>query len=532
MQRIVARMLLVSAVGVCGSAVAQNSASQVASLRDALIPIEVLEPDPAFATGEVAAKGVRWDAAILAAQPARVARAIVLEDGKVGITKGSVLNLALLDKVTADANGKALLDVPPAQQAWCENWTSARATITCYRDLDGDLKLEAEATGFLPRPDVLSLNRIGAFKTITPLAYRPARAEELLPLRLEYASCVNADDKLRYAMRIRRVKQPLLFGGVTQGECTQFATPLESGAGVERVYQVDRMKVAVFDEAGKQKTRVVEAMPTGAILGHVRSDRRFTDAIATKSFREERAEQAQSLPFLFFANAPTVASEPVKRGQEILSGEVAHSITGRLVSPLIKPGFFGGNREPYFAADTAMFGVTMGNQASGASLDPQIVWCVPKNAKRKRTECMVQSNTSHQLVTAYSPFVVEALSFSNNSPVIESPIVERGPVDFGAPIHLEIRFEQWKKKEAILSYSIDRQTERDKDVTTLPLRRGEDGGALLLVGSKLIKLTPVAEDPTAAKIVMEREPQSGDDAHLDDAYRVLRIIEKAQERMK
>jgi len=74
----------------------------------AMIPVEVLEVDPALATGELWRTGVKWSEPSVALQPARVARAIAID--KAG-GKSPLLALTLLGTPERRADGTLNLDV-------------------------------------------------------------------------------------------------------------------------------------------------------------------------------------------------------------------------------------------------------------------------------------------------------------------------------------------------------------------------------------------------------------------------------------
>jgi hypothetical protein len=503
--------------------VAQAQDTDQGAQRDAVVPIEVLDPDPEF-VGEVFQKGIRWDAAVLAAQPARIAAGIVLKEAKGTIPSGSVLMLALLGKPIAES-GKPKLDVALEQRAWCQDPSGGPVTVRCFQDLDGDSKLDAEAVGFLPRTDALSLNRIGPAKAITPVSYRSATPDELTKLRLDYTSCLSSDENLKYGLRIRRMDRPLLFGGSEQGECASLAPPIESADG-KQVYIVGRMKIAVATENDRRTTRVIEGIPTGTVLGHVRADQPLTDVLATKGYSEQMLAKSSERPFLYFVNAALLPSEPIKAGQLVLSAEVAHGLTGRLRSDVFKPGWLASSKLPYFSAGTPVFGVEMSKTTGHASLEPNVVWCVPIGGKGKFTECMVKQDSSYLLAPAYTRFDVRNLAVSMNGNYIHAPVVEIGPVDFGAPLLLEIRFDEWKKREAIVSYRFELQGATEQYFKKMKLRRDDNGVAWLLIGPKPLAIAPSPSDPKVAVVTMTRELQPGDEAIVLDAYRHFKELRK------
>src|ERR1041384_1997691 len=124
----------------------------------AMIPVEVLEVDPALATGELWRGVVKWNEPDVALQPARLARAIVA-DGAGG--KTTTLALTLLGVPELEADGTVKLDVASDREAWCELTRFGLAQVDCFQDLDADGKLETVRRGLLGNEEPLTLNRVG-----------------------------------------------------------------------------------------------------------------------------------------------------------------------------------------------------------------------------------------------------------------------------------------------------------------------------------------------------------------------------------
>ena len=158
----------------------------------AMIPVEVLEVDPALATGELWRGGIKWTEPRVALQPARVARAIVID--KAG-AKSPILSLALLGTPERRADGTLNLDVASDRQAWCELSRFGITRVDCFQDLDSDGKLETIRFGWLGNEEPLTLNRVEAAKATDPMVYRAARVDELPPFQIGYVSCSGGGTK-------------------------------------------------------------------------------------------------------------------------------------------------------------------------------------------------------------------------------------------------------------------------------------------------------------------------------------------------
>src|SRR5262245_50272022 len=105
----------ISLMAAC-SACAIVAASET-GYTDALVPVEVLAPEPSF-KGEVRRVGLRWNYVVIAEQPARVWRAVIAQEPAGTGVKQLVLNLALLGPVRADAAARLATDLPRDQFAW------------------------------------------------------------------------------------------------------------------------------------------------------------------------------------------------------------------------------------------------------------------------------------------------------------------------------------------------------------------------------------------------------------------------------
>ena len=220
----------------------------------AMIPVEVLEVDPALATGELWRGTVKWSEPPVALQPARVTRAIAID--KAG-GKSSILALTLLGTPERKADGTLNLDVASDRQAWCELSRLGFVRVDCFQDIDSDGKLESIRFGWLGNEEPLTLNRVEATARATdPMVYRPARVDELPQFQIGYVSCArggtkaNPESAFRYSTIIRRVGGGIGTGS-TPAVCDQFATLLETRAEGDLLYQFGRFKVGVRTAGGE-----------------------------------------------------------------------------------------------------------------------------------------------------------------------------------------------------------------------------------------------------------------------------------------
>jgi hypothetical protein len=115
----------------------------------------------------------------------------------------------------------------------------------------------------------------------------------------------------------------------------------------------------------------------------------------------------------------------------------------------------------------------------------------------------------NRLVSYSEPYVLQSVSVGSGDHYIAMPIVERGSVDFGAPLELALRFDGADRRFVLLSRSVapaDAPAWRQ-----LRFRRTDDGRALIAVGGALIEVTP-SQDGTSARLRRLGEFQEGADA--------------------
>ena len=451
----------------------------------AMIPVEVLEVDPALATGELWRGGIKWTEPRVALQPARVARAIVID--KAG-AKSPILSLALLGTPERRADGTLNLDVASDRQAWCELSRFGITRVDCFQDLDSDGKLETIRFGWLGNEEPLTLNRVEAAKATDPMVYRAARVDELPPFQIGYVSCVrggtkaNPESEFRYSTIIRRVGGGLGTGS-TPTVCDQFATLLETRAEADLLYQFGRFKVEVRQQEEKFTTKLIEGIAPGTLLGHLRTGQPLQDAAEA---RAKMAEAGVSKPALYLVSPPVVSHTEVKAGGEFLSAEVAHGLTGRLVNDAKTAGW---SKSITLPAGTPLFGVVMTASGRPSSYDADIIWCAPgRNAKEKPVaQCFARGPAGYQLVESFLPHTVESLSVGSTRSVA-APVVERGAVDFGGPLLLSIRYASAEREWASLDWSVGPANTNAWQGFSLRLDQQRTGH--LVVGKTLIKVRP------------------------------------------
>jgi hypothetical protein len=459
----------------------------------AMIPVEVLEVDPALATGELWRGTVKWSEPPVALQPARVARAIVID--KVG-GKSSILALALLGTPERRADGTLNLDVASDRQAWCELSRFGLARVDCFQDLDSDGKLETTRFAWLGNEEPLTLNRVeAAARPTDPMVYRAARVDELPQFQIGYVSCArrgtraNPESEFRYSTIIRRVGGGLGTGS-TPAACDQFATLLETRADGDFLYQFGRFKVEVRQQGEKFTTKLIEGLAPGTLLGHLRTGQPLQDAAEA---RPKMAEAGGSKPALYLVSPPVVSHTEVKAGQQFLSAEVAHGLTGKLVNEAKTVGW---SKSITLPAGTPLFGVVMTASGRPSSYDADIIWCAPgRNAKEKPVaQCFARGPAGYQLVENPLPHTVESLSVGSTRSVAP-PVVERGAVDFGGPLLLSIRYASAEREWASLDWSVGPANTNVWRGFSLRLDQQRTGH--LVVGKTLIKVRPSTDGKDA-----------------------------------
>jgi hypothetical protein len=477
---------------------------------DATIPIEVLPVDPALATGGVPLQPT-WSWPRIALQPARAAKAVVLEKN------GDVLMLALLEPVATASDGKARIDGPPDRIAWCAPARLISNFMSCYQDLDSDGKFETSRTGLLGTNEVLSMSRMQMPKSIDPLAYRAARPEELPAFQVGYEACGTTrsephtfDGPLRFTTVAKRAEGSQW---IKSGRCDNLAKLIETRPDGARLYEIGRFKVEVRQKDEKElATSLVEGIAPGTLLAHVRASWPLTDATE----RPKDADAiASSNSFLVAVGKPTIATQ-AKPGDEIFSLEVRHSLSGRL-SAASEPR---AKRDKLTLPEgTPVYGIAMRSSLTPWA-DGQVIWCTPvEQPKGVKPYCFAPQLSNAALVTTYStPFTVRGIAPSG--PVRNLPVVEAGPVDFGAPLILAVKVVSADKKSIHLNWSLAPRGQWYAEEWSFLHAR--DKTSLLLIGSLLISIKQ-SGDGQSFEITTRGEIDDGSPVDLPaDAVRLMR----------
>jgi hypothetical protein len=271
--------------------------------------------------------------------------------------------------------------------------------------------------------------------------------------------------------------------------CNGVAKILEIRGESDAAAEFGRFKVLLHREGERITTSLLEGIAPGTVLGDVRVDQPLTDAVDVK---ERRALTAPDAPVLFFTAAPDVATGAVQAGATVLSGSVAHGITGTLKSD-VTAGF---SRTVAVPAGSPLFGAVMSSRTRPSGADASIVWCAPREAGAKPASlCFAPGPTSYTLVENRYRYVIPSLISSSSKGVL-APVVERGPVDFGAPLVYLVRFDSADAKTTRLGWSV--APADAPDWGELELRRGDDGSSLLVVSGLVVKVTPSRDAKSAA----------------------------------
>jgi hypothetical protein len=481
---------------------------------EAVIPVEVLPVDASLATGKIAGGGLRWSDPVVALQPARIARGIVIDETN---GRGKVLALAVLGKPERDSQGRLRLDVPLHQQAWCDLPGFGIPVSRCFQDSDSDGKLDAARKGMLAAANPLTLSRVEAAEAIAAIPYRAAREDELPQYRVGYVSCGviskdGADPQYRFATAVRPASG-VFWPPPTM--CNEIAKPLGQRDGEDPVYRFGRFEVAVATQKNSIETRLIEGIPAGTLLGHLAIDQPLMDAVdATATL----AAKLDDKPFLYFSSPPQIA-ESVGKNQNLLRAQVSHGLTGKLAGPVTRAGWTGSKTWP---VGTQVFGVVMQRSRQPQTFAPDIIWCIPERDAKGRwdTQCVLPTESNAVLVRAIpSPFVVAYLLPGSSSPHVLPAVVERGPVDFGGPLHLTIRYAGSERRHVNLEWGVG--LEEESMTNRLQLRRADDGSGQLFVAGMLIKVQPIQDGAIAMLTKLGEEYRVDVDALPVDAHAIL-----------
>jgi hypothetical protein len=369
-----------SFVGCCLLVLANAALPATETYTDALIPMVVLAVDKFPPPVSLGPKGFTWNGVVLATQPARPADAIVIDEviNKVPVKRH--LFLALLGKPTAEGES--------AQKVWCKDIVNPNASIDCYEDVDGDGALDQRARGYLPRLEAMSLNRIGPFETIRPIAYRKVDPAEVPIFNIDYLFCSATDSQIKFARRFKKVGA---LGSSVDGPCDNVASPVADQTGTPSAFLLDQVRIEVRTADGVRTSQMTDGITPGLIVGHLRTDAPITDLAHAGSFNEAQEASLAARPDVYISTPPIIAKEPIRIGERLFSAEVKHRITGTLRAAAMKLKIFKGTPTQLIPAGARMYGIQMRSTLLSSNLDAAILWCYPAPVNSAGSMCAIGS---------------------------------------------------------------------------------------------------------------------------------------------
>jgi hypothetical protein len=300
-----------------------------------------------------------------------------------------------------------------------------------------------------------------------------------------YISCGRAAEKTAADVVDLRFGTYLRSAGANLGvsACSEVATLLETRDG-EKIYRVGRFKIGVREVAGALQSRLIEGIAPGTLLAHLRYNRPLLDATETATEIVEREK-----PTLYLDSVPQPATS-VTVGENILEARVVHGITGRLRNDIKVRGW---GARIAFTAGTPVFGVPMTQTIAQRESDTSMTWCVPGRDSKKQiqTHCFTGPGAT-AVLRSFTPFMVEELLGTPR--YSESPIVDRGPVDFEGPLLLLLRLERVTDDFVVLESSVSYAGE--PAWRGLRARIREDGYANVMLGGAVLRMRPAADRKT------------------------------------
>jgi hypothetical protein len=497
-------MMSLASLAVSGAAAAQGRAS--AGLIDAVIPLQMQAVDPVLGQGKVWSRGIRWDNPRIALQPARAADAIVTVEGR-----RRTLVLAVTEAAVLLPNGLARRN--RAADVWCE-LQSGRVFSRCFSDADRDGRLDHERIGANPAGEELGVTALAPPRAIPPVAYRAARPDELPAFEVGYASCGSGLPDLRFPTLVRRVQNGRAKGSISSTECTRNAVlvrDLERGA---KLYRFDRFEVAVTPSAdGTLTTSLVTGIAPGTLIGPVRRDRALADADLRRGLVAETLARREEPDYLTFTAEPALTAGMVAPGETLASGPVVHAITGRLASALRANRLV--NAKELLATGTPLFGVhvvSTNRFVRTVDLEPEILWCAPLLKDGLWTKrCLMKGTAGYTIGEGGGGFVIDPkiTGFSFVGQTV-APVVERQPVNWGAPLQARLVLGAWARRtlELVLHVAPQGGAAADEKLSVL---RASDGSATFRLDGAVMRLVPTA-DQRGATIELSGSASAGTSA--------------------
>jgi hypothetical protein len=138
-----------------------------------------------------------------------------------------------------------------------------------------------------------------------------------------------------------------------------------------------------------------------------------------------------------------------------------------------------------------------------------MTWCVPSRGESRNLVSYCFSGPSANVVLrSHAPFLVSQIS---GTPRYSDPVaIDRGPVEFEAPLKLSLRFVRAKDEYVELESSVSYESE--PVWTVFRVQRRDEGRAFVLVGGTVLRLTPAVDGRTASVEILGGDFKPGMDA--------------------
>lgn len=483
--------LALAALG-ASAAVAQGNAGAKRSVHDlqpAHIPLLMEWLDTAQRSAPIWIKGDAPENRLLAKVSFRPLEAVAID---AGAPQPLRTPLVLWRAITGSEARFAT--VPELRQAkdgrtYCTRPESLNVEFLCFIDQDENGSFEAIARGTGDRePGMARLTIVGPGEALPkPLAYRPARPEEVTAIAASFVNCAKDHDRPRYAVQLPRTQPseeeiaaiadqlPGLNHTAAMNAARRLASQAQPVARCQESepiatsdygFPATSLRPGAFAVRMGELVVEVGSKSEGApsrLLGLRNADRLYRldgggvaplSETLTDAERELAIRQKFDRPVLM-AEAGAQVSEGVHgAGDVIATLPVKHGYMGVLTADTVIRTLLTSRSVP---AGTTVYGVPMSSRLTvtrgGIPVGPwerpkptaddfDLVWCLPvEDEGRWTATCLPIGGAGYTILKGQQPaFLVSALSYAAETSTNDGlPPVKQQAGSFGQPLSLRLR---------------------------------------------------------------------------------------------
>jgi len=387
-----------------------------------------------------AESGVLDAGTAIAVRTARAEDAIVLVDGVndngVLIAPGTVMvRMSFLSSATPAPIWCSVRQMPEMHQP----------NTDCLGDNHGSGKLDQYWRGYLNfKTAPFSLIGLMSIRPTTPVAYRPARPEEVPTVEIGYRPCLSEADGVSIPFRFTSTLRTSGGGWTPSMNTCPFGEWLDTAD--RTVEMVDGLRVKVAP-GSPPRYQLLDVKPAGP-LAAVYTDQSLRSRTAVSPAIERLRETVGHSPLEPTAPLSLVASSTLEHGATIATVPVRHGFTGVLKND-VWSGLLIRRSVP---AGHYVFGVPTRDITDPRDLG-QLTWCAPQlndgGPSPVSTVCFTSDGVTHYWYPAGSALMVTHVLHGAQFGQTVGFSVQRAPGSFPLPMTLAYVFDHWVRRDVI-----------------------------------------------------------------------------------